>query len=418
MPSEPTLAQIDPEIHELIRHEERRQHDTLRLIPSENYASRAVLEAGGSVLNNKSSEGYPGKRYYQGQHYIDAVESMAATRLKRLFGVDHVNVQPYSGSPANLAVYFAFLSPGDTSMGLALPAGGHLTHGWNVSITGKYFNAVQYGVRESDHRIDVDQVAKLAREHEPKLLWCGTTAYPRVLDFDRFAEIARDVGAILVADIAHISGLVAAGAHPSPVGKAEIITSTTHKTLRGPRGGMIMCDEKHAKAIDRAVFPGLQGGPHNSAIAALAVAAHEASTDDFKAYAHQVVENARALAEGLLARGVDLVTGGTDTHLILADLTPKNVAGKPAAIALEQAGIVCNYNSVPFDKRKPFDPSGIRLGTPAITSRGMKTGEMRQIAAWIADVIENVEDEKTLARVKGAVKELCDQFPAPGLALD
>jgi glycine hydroxymethyltransferase len=418
MHREPSLAETDPEIHALIEKEARRQHDVIRLIPSENYASRAVLEAGGSVLNNKYSEGYPGKRYYQGQHNIDAVEAMAATRLKRLFGVDHVNVQPYSGSPANLAVYFAFLKPGEATMGLALPAGGHLTHGWNVSITGKYFNAIQYGVRESDHLIDFDQVAALAREHKPKLLWCGTTAYPRVLDFDRFAEIAREVGAILVADIAHISGLVAAGAHPSPVGKAEIVTSTTHKTLRGPRGGMILCDEKHAKAIDRAVFPGLQGGPHNSAIAALAVAAKEASTPEFKTYAHAVVENARAMAEGLLSRGIDLVTGGTDTHLILADLTPKGVPGKPAAVALEHAGIVCNYNSVPFDKRKPFDPSGIRIGTPAITSRGMGVAESKQIATWIADVIENVEDEKVLARVKGAVKELCDRFPAPGISLE
>ncbi len=418
MHREPSLAESDPEIHALIEKEARRQHDVIRLIPSENYASRAVLEAGGSVLNNKYSEGYPGKRYYQGQHNIDAVEAMAATRLKRLFGAEHVNVQPYSGSPANLAVYFAFLKPGEATMGLALPAGGHLTHGWNVSITGKYFNAIQYGVRQSDHLIDFDQVAALAREHKPKLLWCGTTAYPRVLDFDRFAEIAREVGAILVADIAHISGLVAAGAHPSPVGKAEIVTSTTHKTLRGPRGGMILCDEKHAKAIDRAVFPGLQGGPHNSAIAALAVAAKEASTPEFKTYAHAVVENARAMAEGLLSRGIDLVTGGTDTHLILADLTPKGVPGKPAAVALEHAGIVCNYNSVPFDKRKPFDPSGIRIGTPAITSRGMGVAESKQIATWIADVIENVEDEKVLARVKGAVKELCDRFPAPGITLE
>ena len=416
--TQPTLAQVDPEIHEIIRHEEHRQADSVRLIPSENYASRAVLEAGGSCLNNKYSEGYPGKRYYQGQHNIDAVETMAATRIKRLFGVDHANVQPYSGSPANLAVYFAFLQPGETTMGLGLPAGGHLTHGWKVSITGKYFNAIQYGVRESDHRTDLDQVATLAREHKPKLIWCGTTAYPRQVEFAAFAEIAREVGAILVADIAHISGLVAGGAHPSPVGLAEVITSTTHKTLRGPRGGMILCDEKHAKAIDRAVFPGLQGGPHNSAIAALAVAAHEASTDEFRAYAKKVVDNARVLADGLLSRGVDLVTGGTDTHLILADLTPKGVPGKPAAVALEHAGIVCNYNSVPFDKRKPFDPSGIRLGTPAITSRGMGADEMKAIAGWIADVIENVEDEPRLKRIKGEVKELCAQFPAPGLLLD
>lgn len=413
--TEPSLREIDPEIHQLIEDERSRQANTLRLIASENYASKAVLEAGGSVLNNKYSEGYPGKRYYQGQHNIDAVESMACTRLKRLFGADHANVQPYSGSPANLAVYFAFLQPGDKTMGLGLPAGGHLTHGWKVSITGKYYDAVQYGVRESDQRIDFDEVAKLAREHKPKLLWCGTTAYPRQLDFDKFAEIAQEIGAILVADIAHISGLVAAGAHPSPFGKAEIVTSTTHKTLRGPRGGMILCDEKHAKKIDRAVFPGLQGGPHNSAIAALAVAAKEASTDEFKAYAHKVVDNARALADGLSSRGIGLVTGGTDTHLILADLTPKDVPGKPAAVALEHAGIVCNYNSVPFDKRSPFDPSGIRIGTPALTSRGMGEDEMKTVAGWIADVIENVEDAPTQKRIKGQVEELCAQFPAPGL---
>ena len=413
--TEPSLREIDPEIHELIEHERTRQADSLRLIASENYASQAVLEAGGSVLNNKYSEGYPGKRYYQGQHNIDAVESIACTRLKRLFGADHANVQPYSGSPANLAVYLAFLKPGDKTMGLGLPAGGHLTHGWKVSITGKYFDAIQYGVREDDHRIDFDQVASLAREHEPKLLWCGTTAYPRQVDFDKFAEIAREVGAVLVADIAHISGLVAGGAHPSPFGKAEIVTSTTHKTLRGPRGGMILCDEKHAKKIDRAVFPGLQGGPHNSAIAALAVAAKEASTDEFKTYAAQIVTNAKALAEGLKSRGIGLVTGGTDTHLILADLTPKDVPGKPAAVALEHAGIVCNYNSVPFDKRSPFDPSGIRIGTPALTSRGMGTDEMKTVAGWIADVIENVEDGALQTRIKAQVKELCDQFPAPGL---
>lgn len=413
--TEPSLAEIDPEIHRIVAREVRRQADTLRLIPSENYASRAVLEAGGSVLNNKYSEGYPRKRYYQGQENIDAIEEIAKARLKALFGAEHANVQPYSGSPANLAVYVAFMKPGEKSMGLGLPAGGHLTHGWNVSVTGKYYESIQYGVRQGDHLIDHDQVAALAREHRPKLLWCGTTAYPRVLDYDFFAEIAREVGAILVADIAHISGLIAGGAHPSPVGKAEVVTSTTHKTLRGPRGGMILCDEKRAKKIDRAVFPGLQGGPHNSAIAAIAVAAKEASTDEFKAYARAVVDNAKVLAEGLLSRGIDLVTGGTDTHLILADLTQKDVPGKPAAIALEKAGIVCNYNSVPFDKRKPFDPSGIRLGTPAITSRGMGQEEMKRVASWIADVIDGVDDEATLTRIAGEVKDLCDQFPAPGL---
>ncbi|HJL16225.1 MAG TPA: serine hydroxymethyltransferase [Sandaracinaceae bacterium LLY-WYZ-13_1] len=415
---QPTLAETDPEIHALVRDEERRQADSLRLIASENYASRAVMEASGSCLNNKYSEGYPGKRYYQGQHNIDAVETMAATRLKRLYGVDHANVQPYSGSPANLAVYFAFLKPGDKTMGLGLPAGGHLTHGWKVSITGKYYDAIQYGVREDDHMIDFDQVASLAREHRPKLIWCGVTAHPRKTDYDRFAEIAREVDAILVADIAHVSGLVAGGAHPSPAGKAQVITSTTHKTLRGPRGGMILCDEAYAKKIDRAVFPGLQGGPHNSAIAALAVAAKEASTDEFRAYAARVVENAQTLAEGLASGGIDLVTGGTDTHLVLADLTPKGVPGKPAAIALEHAGIVCNYNSVPFDTRKPFDPSGVRIGTPAVTSRGMGPDEMKKLADWIVEVIEHVEDEAVIERVKGEVKELCDQFPAPGLLVD
>lgn len=415
--TEPTLKKTDPEIHQLIAAENRRQHETLRLIPSENYASKAVLEAGGSSLNNKYSEGYAGKRYYQGQQNIDAVEELAKSRLCELFGAEHANVQPYSGSPANLAVYVAFMNPGEKTMGLGLPAGGHLTHGWKVSVTGKYYDAVQYGVRESDHRIDIDQVAKLAREHQPKLIWAGTTAYPRELDYDAFAEIAREVGAVLVADIAHISGLVAAGVHPSPVGKAEVVTSTTHKTLRGPRGGMILCDKKHRKKIDRAVFPGLQGGPHNSAIAALAVAAKEASTDEFAQYAQKVVDNARALAEGLLSRGFDLSTGGTDTHLILADLRPKDVPGKPAAVALEAAGIVVNYNSVPFDTRGPFDPSGIRLGTPAITSRGMGATEMKKLAGWIADVVENVEDEALHAKIAGEVSDLCDQFPAPGLDL-
>jgi len=414
--TEPTLAQVDPEISSLIRQEEQRQLENIRLIASENYASRAVNEAASSVLNNKYSEGYPGKRYYQGQANIDAIESLCIERIKKLFGVEHANVQPYSGSPANLAVHYAFLRPGDKTVGLGLPAGGHLTHGWKVSITGSYFEAHQYGVRQSDHRIDMDQVAALCREHKPKLIWCGTTAYPRTIDFAAFAQIARDVGAVLAADIAHISGLVAGGAHPSPVGHADIITSTTHKTLRGPRGGMILTTAQHAAAIDKAVFPGLQGGPHNSAIAGLAVAAHEALQPGFAVYAKQIVENARTLAEALMSRGVSLVTGGTDNHLILADLTSKNVSGKKAAVALEAAGLVCNYNSVPFDTRKPFDPSGIRLGTPAITSRGMKADEMRAIGRWMADVIEAPEDAKVIERVRGEVRALCAQFPAPGIA--
>ncbi len=411
----PHLAEVDPEISKYIADEVRRQHEKLRLIPSENYASTAVMEACGSVLNNKYSEGYAGRRYYEGQQNIDAIEKLAIERLKALFGVDHANVQPYSGSPANLAVYFAFCNPGDTIMGMGLPSGGHLTHGWKVSISGKYFNAIQYGVRRDDHRIDFDQVASLAREHKPKVLFCGTTAYSRIVDFPKFAEIAREVDAILVADIAHISGLVAGGAHPSPVGHAEVISSTTHKTFRGPRGGMIMCDEKHRKAIDRAVFPGLQGGPHNGTTAGIAIAAKLAMTDEFKSYAHAVVDNSRTLSEVLLSRGFDLVTGGSDNHLILIDLTSKDVPGKVAAQALDRAGMVANYNSVPFDTRKPFDPSGIRLGTPAITSRGMGSDEMKRLGNWMGDVIEDVENETLVTRVAGEIKDLCDQFPAPGV---
>ncbi len=413
--AEPTLLQADPDIASLIKDEERRQHEKIRLIPSENYASRAVLEATGSVLTNKYSEGYAGKRYYEGQQIVDLVENLAVERVKKLFGVDHVNVQPYSGSPANLAVYFAFCNANDAVMGMGLPGGGHLTHGWPVSITGKYFKAVQYGVRREDHRIDFDEVARLAREHKPKILFCGATAYARVIDYDKFAEIAREVGAILVADIAHISGLIVGGAHPSPVGKAEVITSTTHKTFRGPRGGMILCDEKHRAAIDKAVFPGLQGGPHNSTTAGIAVAAKEAATPEFKEYAHRIVASAKAMAERLLSKGFSLATGGTDNHLVLADLTPQNVPGKVAAKALDEAGIVCNYNSVPFDTRKPFDPSGIRLGTPAICSRGMGPKEAEQVADWIAEVVKAPDDKRAIERVRGEVKALCDQFPAPGL---
>jgi len=410
-----TLKETDPEIAQCITEEEKRQHDKLRLIPSENYASAAVMEACGSVLNNKYSEGYAGKRYYEGQQNIDTVEKLAIDRLKALFGVDHANVQPYSGSPANLGVYFAFCQPGDTIMGMGLPSGGHLTHGWKVSISGKYFNAIQYGVRRDDHLIDFDEVASLAREHKPKLLFCGATAYPRLIDFAKFAEIAQEVGAILVADIAHISGLVAGGAHPSPVGHAEVISSTTHKTLRGPRGGMILCNDVHKKAIDRAVFPGLQGGPHNGTTAGIAIAAKLAMTDEFKAYAHAIVDNSRVLAEALLSRGFDLVTGGSDNHLILIDLSSKDVPGKVAAQALDRAGMVGNYNSVPFDTRKPFDPSGIRIGTPAITSRGMGADEMKRLGNWMADVVEDVENESLIERIEGEIKELCDQFPAPGV---
>jgi len=409
------LGLTDPEVHGLCLAEEQRQHDKIRLIPSENYVSKAVLEACGTVFTNKYSEGYPGKRYYEGQQVVDELESLAIERAKRLFGAEHVNVQPYSGSPANLAVYLAFCQPGDTIMGMALPHGGHLTHGWSVSATGKLYKAVQYGVRRETGRVDFDEVRALAREHRPKLLWCGGTAIPRTIDFSAFAEIAREIGALLVADIAHIAGLIAGGAHPSPVGLADIVTTTTHKTLRGPRGGMILCRAAHAQAIDKAVFPGLQGGPHNHTTAGIAVALKEASQAGFKEYAAQVVRNARALADELRARGFDIVSGGTDNHLILIDLTSKGVAGKKAAQALDRAGIVCNYNTVPFDPRKPFDPSGIRLGSPAVTSRGMKEPEMRSIAAWIESVVGAPEDNGQQKRITEAVRDLCSSFPAPGI---
>jgi len=412
---DPSLAERDPEIARLIREEEVRETIKLRLIPSENYVSRAVLEATGSILTNKYSEGYAGKRYYEGQQIIDQVENLAVSRLKALFGVDHVNVQPYSGSPANLAVYLAFCQPHDTIMGLGLPSGGHLTHGSAVSITGKYFKSVSYNVRESDQRIDFAEVRKLALEHKPKILWCGTTAYPRTLDFAKFREIADEVGAKMCADIAHISGLVVGGAHPSPVGLADVITSTTHKTLRGPRGGIVMCKQEYAKDIDRAVFPGLQGGPHNHTTAGIAVAAKEAATPEFKAYAHAIVANAKILAEGLLSKGFSLVTGGTDNHLILIDLRSKNVTGKVAAQALDRAGIVGNYNSIPFDPRKPFDPSGFRIGTPSITSRGMGKDEMLKLADFMSQVVSAPEDAKLIESVAAQVKEMCLAFPPPGI---
>jgi glycine hydroxymethyltransferase len=414
---DPALAERDPEIARLLREEATLEAKTLRLIPSENYASRAVLEASGSVLTNKYSEGYAGKRYYEGQVVIDQVEELAVSRLKQLFGAEHVNVQPYSGSPANLAAYLAFCQPGDAIMGLGLPFGGHLTHGWNVSITGRYFKSIPYGLSAKDHRIDLDEVRRLAREHRPKIIWCGTSAYPRTLDFPAFRAIADEVGAKLCADIAHIAGLVAGGAHPSPIGIADVITSTTHKTLRGPRGGIILCKQEYAKEIDRAVFPGLQGGPHNHTTAAIAVAAKEAMAPEFKRYAENTVANARALAEGLLGRGFNLVTGGTDNHLVLIDLTSKGVTGKIAAKALDRAGISSNYNAVPYDPRKPFDPSGLRVGTPAVTSRGMGAVEMGKIAGWIDDVVKAPADDALVARIARDVEERCKSFPAPGLAL-
>jgi glycine hydroxymethyltransferase len=413
------LSTADPELAGLIESEAQRQHDSLRMIASENYVSPAVLEATGSVLTNKYSEGYPGRRYYEGQRFIDPIETLAVERARALFGVDHANVQPYSGSPANLAVYLAFAQPGDTIMGMALPMGGHLTHGWSVSATGAWFRSVQYSVRRSDGRLDLDEVRDLARRERPKVIFCGGTAIPRIIDFPAFAEVAREVGAVLVADIAHIAGLIAGGAHPSAVGYADVITTTTHKTLRGPRGAMIMCDEAHAKAIDKAVFPGLQGGPHNHTTAGIAVALGEAATPQFRAYAHQVVANAQALAAALVEHGFDLVSGGTDNHLLLIDLTGKNVGGKPAARALDRAGIETNYNTVPYDTRKPFDPSGLRLGTPALTTRGLTEEHMPAVAAWIdAAVTATVkDDEAVLERIAGEVRDLLSRFPMPGWAV-
>ncbi|WP_128818593.1 serine hydroxymethyltransferase [Streptomyces sp. S063] len=421
-PRHPALIASDPELAALIGAEERLQADTLRLIPSENYVSAAVLEASGTVLQNKYSEGYPGKRYYEGQQVIDQVETLAIRRAQALFGMDHANVQPYSGSPANLAAYLAFLQPGDTVLGMSLPMGGHLTHGWDVSATGRWFRGVRYGVRRDTGLIDLDEVRDLALAERPRLIFCGGTAVPRTIDFAGFAEIARETGAVLVADIAHIAGLIAGGAHPSPAGHADVVSTTTHKTLRGPRGAMLLSTAEHARAIDRAVFPGLQGGPHNQTTAAIAVALGEAATAGFCSYAHQVVANARALGEELAARGFDLVSGGTDNHLLLIDLTDKDVPGKTAAKALDRAGIVVNYNTVPYDTvpydtRKPFDPSGIRIGTPALTSRGVPASAMGTVATWITTAVEAARtgDENAIRKVRGEVKELMDAYPAPGL---
>ncbi len=410
------LAETDPDIARLVEAEGRRQFEKIRLIPSENYVSRAVLEATGTVLTNKYSEGYARKRYYEGQQVIDQVEELAIERAKALFGVEHANVQPYSGSPANLAIYLAYLQPGDTVMGMALPMGGHLTHGWNVSATGRWFRSVQYSVGRDTGRVDLDEVRELARRERPKLIFCGGTAIPRLIDFEGFAAIAQEVDALLAADIAHIAGLVAGGAHPTPVGHAPVISTTTHKTLRGPRGAMLMSDQEHARPLDRAVFPGLQGGPHNHTTAAIAVALHEASTREFAAYAHQIVTNARALADALTERGFDLVSGGTDNHLILVDLTNREVGGKPAAKALDRAGIELNYNTVPYDTRKPFDPSGIRLGTPAVTTRGLDASHMPRIAAWIDEAIEagKKDDGQALDRIAGHVRDFTAAFPIPG----
>ena len=415
-PPIPQIEATDPEIAGLINGEARRQSEKMRLIPSENYVSLAVLEACGTVLTNKYSEGYPGRRYYEGQQFIDPIETLAIERAKALFAVDHANVQPYSGSPANLAVYLAFAQPGDPIMGMSLPMGGHLTHGAAVSVGGRWFRPVQYGVRRDTGRIDFDEVRDLALRERPKVIFAGGTAVPRTIDFPAFAEIAAEAGAVLVADIAHIAGLIAGGAHPSPVGYAPVITTTTHKTLRGPRGAMIMTDAEHASPIDKAVFPGLQGGPHNHTTAGIAVALREAAAPSFRAYAAQVVANAAALAVALRERGFDLVSGGTDNHLLLVDLTAKGIGGKPVAKALDRAGMELNFNTVPFDPRRPFDPSGIRLGTPAITTRGLTEQHMPQLAAWMDEAIAAAakDDEGPLERIAAEIRDLLTGFPAPG----
>ncbi|OGZ68998.1 MAG: serine hydroxymethyltransferase [Candidatus Staskawiczbacteria bacterium RIFCSPHIGHO2_02_FULL_42_22] len=411
------LKKQDSQIYSLINLETERQKNSLQMIPSENHCSPAVREALGSLLTDKYAEGYPGKRYYGGNQFIDKVETLCIERAKKLFKVEHANVQPYSGSPANMAVYVAVCDPGDVTMGMALPMGGHLTHGWKVSATGKFFKPIQYGVDEKTHLICYDDLEKMAREHKPKLIWVGATAYPRIFDWARLGKIADSVGAYLAADIAHIAGLVVGGVHLSPVSFVHIVTTTTHKTLRGPRGGIIMVTKKGIekdpelpKKIDKAIFPGLQGGPHENAIAAIAVCLKEASAPAFKKYAAQIVKNAKMLAEELKKYGFDIISGGTENHLLLIDLRNKHIFGADAQNLLESIGISTNKNSIPFDPAPPFKPSGLRLGTPAITTRGMKEKEMKQIAAWINEVIENPGNVK---KIKKEVTVLCKKFPLP-----
>jgi glycine hydroxymethyltransferase len=408
-------TETDPDLASLLAREVTRQEETLSLIASENYSSKAVRQALGSVLDNKYSEGYPRRRYYEGQQVIDEVEELAVARATSLFGCEHANVQPYSGSPANLAVLLAFVAPGETIMGMSLPMGGHLTHGWNVSVTGKWFKSVQYGVGRESGVVDLDEVRTLALRARPKVIFCGGTAVPRIIDFGGFAEIALEVGALLVADIAHIAGLVAGGVHPSPVHYADIISTTTHKTLRGPRGAMLMSCADRGRDIDRAVFPGLQGGPHNNTTAAIAVALHEAAQPQFREYAQQIVANAQALAGALTERGYDLISGGTDNHLLLLDLSAQEIGGKPVAQGLDRAGLTLNYNTVPYDQRKPFDPSGVRLGTAAVSTRGLKEEHMLLIAEWFDRGVQAVkgEREEELARIRTEVEALALEFPTP-----
>jgi len=407
----PHLDQTDPDVARFVRREGRRQGLSIELIASENFVSEAVLEAVGSVLTNKYAEGYPGRRYYGGCEEVDEIEEIAIERAKELFGADHANVQPHSGSQANAAVYEAVLKRGDTVLAMNLDHGGHLTHGSPVNFSGKHFTIVPYGVSEEDERIDMDQVRALAKEHRPQMIQCGATAYSRTIDFDAFRSIADEVGAVLFADIAHISGLVAAGVHPSPVGKAHIVTTTTHKTLRGPRGGLILCDEDWKKKLNSAVFPGLQGGPLMHVVAGKAVAFKEALSPDFRAYAEQIVANSKALSDAVLGRDFKVVSGGTDNHLILLSLVGREVTGKAAQIALDEAGITANKNMIPFDPRKPAVTSGVRIGTPAVTTRGMREGEMVRIGDFLARVLEDHENVELINSVRDEVADLCRQFP-------
>lgn len=406
-----SLKEVDYEIYSLIQKERRREREKILMIASENYASRAVLEAQGSLFTNKYAEGYPGRRYYGGCEYADEVERLAQERAKELFKVDHVNVQPHSGTQANMAVYLAYLQPGDTIMGMSLTHGGHLSHGSPVNFTGKLYKTVFYGVKKETGYIDFDEVRRLAHEHKPKIIITGASAYPRTINFKTFSEIAKEVGAYLMADIAHIAGLIATGIHPSPVEYSDFVTTTTHKTLRGPRGGVVMCKSQYAKAIDKAVFPGIQGGPLVHVIAAKAVAFKEALSEEFKEYQAQVVKNAKALAEALKRRGFKLVSDGTDNHLMLVDLTNFNITGKEAEEALDRAGITVNKNTIPFDTKPPTVTSGIRIGTPSVTTRGMREQEMEEIAEIIHKVLTNISKDKVLKDMQRRVKDLCKRFP-------
>jgi glycine hydroxymethyltransferase len=407
------LQRTDPEVWQAIQAERDRQQTGLEMIASENYTSPAVMAAQGSVLTNKYAEGYPGRRYYGGCENVDVVERLAIDRLLKLFGAERANVQPHSGAQANTAVFFAAMEPGDTFLGLNLAHGGHLTHGMKISLSGKWFKPVAYGVTPDTHRIDFDAVARLAREHKPKLILAGASAYPREIDFAKFAEIAKEVGALFMVDMAHIAGLVAAKRHMDPIRYADFVTTTTHKTLRGPRGGAILCKEAWGQKINSAVFPGIQGGPLMHVIAAKAVAFHEAFQPAYREHINQVIANAKTLAEELARAGFKIISGGTDTHLMLVDVWSKGVSGKTAEHALDAAGITVNKNMIPYDTRQPMDPSGIRIGTPALTTRGMKEAEMRSIAKWITEVLAKPDDTATVGRIRGEVRALCQQYPAP-----